>query len=88
MPVVVKVSAGVEKVEGEEEARRSVPDKVDPAGSARAVVDSLERRQRTLARVCVGCKLTATRIDFWLTGSFRRKEYIQCPEVVSPERRP
>ncbi len=88
MPVVVKVSAGVEKVEGEEEARRSVPDKVDSAGSARAAVDSLERRHRTPERVWVGWRLTATRTDFWLTGSFRRKEYIQCPEVVSPERRP
>ncbi len=64
MPVVVKVSAGVEKVEGEEEARRSVPDKVDPAGSARAAVDSGERRQRTAERVWVGWRLTATRTDF------------------------
>ena len=64
MPVVVKVSARAEKVEGEEEARRSVPDKVDPTGSARAAVDSGERRQRTADKVWVGWRLTATRTDF------------------------
>ncbi len=88
MPWVVRVSAGAENVAGLDEVRRSVPVNVAPVGRASAVADSFERRHRTPERVCVGCRLTAMSTDFWFTGSFRRKEYIQCPEVVSPDKRP